>query len=345
MPVYNGAAFLAEAVESILGQSAGDFELLVVDDGSTDRTVEILRGYADPRLQLVQSSTNQGIVTSLNRGLDRVGEGCRYVVRMDADDVSLPDRLEKQVRFMDDHPDVGVCGGGVEGLTESGHAAPGGSAGDVRRPPSAHEDIVCGQIFGPGFAHPTVILRAELIRRGLRYDVGFRYAQDYELWTRCAQVTRLAAISDVVLRYRAHLTSISHRHHQAQEGCAARVRERQLRALGVEPTAVEGALHASLALGWYQPERWYLDAVRRWLERLAAANRQSRCLPRDRFERMLGKRLLDVARFAADHGVWSGRRVLGSPLIRGLGLAPVERLRMGVRGARAELRALYRQFS
>jgi glycosyltransferase involved in cell wall biosynthesis len=344
MPVYNGERFLGEAIESILRQTTGDLELLIVDDGSTDRSVEIARAYDDPRIRLVRNPGNQGIVASLNRGLDLVQaqdrDAGRYVARMDADDVSLPDRLEKQVRFMDDHLDVGVCGGGVVGIDALGHAELA-----ARSTPITHEDIVCGQIFGAGLAHPTVMLRADLVRRGLRYDASYRYAQDYDLWTRCARVTKLAAIPQAVLRYRAHLSSVSHGHQKEQEACAARIRGRQLGALGVEPTLTESALHASLARGWYQPRRWYLDAARRWLERLATANRRSRYFPEAPFERLLGTRLWDVARHAADQGIWSGRRVLTSPLIRGLDLGSVERLCLGMRGARAELRALHRQFA
>src|SRR5271170_5563678 len=112
MPVHNGERYLAEAIESVLGQSAGDLELLIVDDGSTDRSAEICRDYRDPRIRLVQNPTHLGIVASLNRGLDLAAGA--YVARMDSDDISLPERLEKQIRLLDENPEVGVCGAGIQ---------------------------------------------------------------------------------------------------------------------------------------------------------------------------------------------------------------------------------------
>src|SRR3990172_2066353 len=106
MPVYNGEPYLASAVESILGQSFADFEFLIIDDGSTDRSCEIVRGYADPRIRLLRNSSNRGVIATLNRGLEEAhGE---YLARMDADDISLPDRLAQPGAVLDAHPEVGV---------------------------------------------------------------------------------------------------------------------------------------------------------------------------------------------------------------------------------------------
>jgi glycosyltransferase involved in cell wall biosynthesis len=298
MPVYNGALFVGEAVESILGQTAGDLELLVVDDGSTDRTAEIVRGYRDPRIRLVESPANQGIVAALNRGLD-LAQG-KYVVRMDADDVSLPDRVEKQVRYMDQHPEVGVCGGSVQVFDAKGEEPV-----PVLRE-RRHEALACRLVFETVLAHPTVILRGELVRGGLRYDAGYPHAEDYELWSRAARLTRLAVLPELVLRYRAHPGTVSSLNHRAQRRSTQRIRLREVRALGIEPTFEEAQLHASLARWKLELGPAYVDAVRRWLEALAAANRRSRRLPEEAFERMLHHRLARVVRNAAEHGRGSG---------------------------------------
>jgi len=133
MGCYNSEKSVGEAVDSILAQTFRDFEFIVVDDGSTDRTPEILAAYTDPRLVRVMLPSNQGLAIALNRGL-AVAQG-EYVARMDADDVSVPERLAKQVAHMDAHPEIGVLGGFVQRLDELGR-----TKGKVD-PPTAHAEI------------------------------------------------------------------------------------------------------------------------------------------------------------------------------------------------------------
>ena len=112
MPVFNGSKYLKEAVESILRQNYGDFELLIINDGSTDDSVQIVSSYDDPRIRLVHNDTNTGLVATLNKGLE-ISRG-RFVARLDCDDVCLPRRLEKQVELMVNQPRVAICGTGIE---------------------------------------------------------------------------------------------------------------------------------------------------------------------------------------------------------------------------------------
>lgn len=293
MPVYNAAAFVREAIDSILGQTLGDFELLVVDDGSTDGSADILRSYDDPRIRVARSPTNEGVTAALNRGLD-LAEG-RYVLRMDADDVSLPDRLENQVRYMEEHPEVGVCGGSIHGFNATREfEAPIPRA-------QTHEPMVCTLPFGTVLLHPTVIFRGELFRDGLRYDPDYPHAEDYELWCRAARVTRLAVLPAIVLRYRMHGRSISSRFHRAQLETTQRIRLREVRAIGVEPTPEDAVLHHALS-GAKLPPGQTLDDARRWFDALAAANHRSRYLPVEAFDRALASRLARLTRETAAAG-------------------------------------------
>src|ERR1051325_6328838 len=174
MAVYNGEKYLREAVDSILGQTFGDFEFIIVDDGSTDRTREILDSYGDERIRVVRNPSNLGLISSLNRGV----EHCRgeYVARMDCDDRSLPERLSKQVAFMDSHADVAAGGTWVTHMDAEGRVigpthTPVGArmARDFWRPPP--------------LIHPTAIMRRAHIER-LRYDADALKAEDYDLWLR-----------------------------------------------------------------------------------------------------------------------------------------------------------------
>lgn len=202
MPVYNGERFLAEAIESILGQTFADFEFVIVDDGSTDTSPAILADYAsrDPRIRVV-TQANAGIVAALNRGLAE----CRtaLVARMDADDVSLPTRLERQVAFLATRPMVAVVGTAVQRISETGAAGP-----EVRHP-AAWQAIARGLRHGNCLAHPSVMMRRDAVMEVGGYREFLRHAEDYDLWTRVAERQELANLPDCLLRYRVHGGQVS----------------------------------------------------------------------------------------------------------------------------------------
>ena len=182
MPVYNGESYLREAIESILNQTFPDYEFLVVNDGSTDSSPEIVKEYAveDARIRLIDNRLEKGIVGALNTGLNEAKGD--YVARMDADDISLPHRLAEQVRFMDDHPEVGVCGTWMSTIEDGGSRL-------WFSFPADHERIKIGLLFYTPLAHPTVMIRRAYFEKyGLRYEECFEHAEDYELWTRCVDL-------------------------------------------------------------------------------------------------------------------------------------------------------------
>ncbi len=202
MPVYNGARFLPEAIDSILGQTFADFEFMIVDDGSTDATPAILADYAsrNPQIRVLRQA-NAGIVAALNRGLAE----CRapLVARMDADDVSLPTRLERQVAFLAGHPTVAVVGTAFQFISETGSAGP-----DVRHP-LGHAAITRGLRHENCLAHPTVMMRRDIILAIGGYREFLRHAEDYDVWTRVAERQELANLPERLLRYRVHGGQVS----------------------------------------------------------------------------------------------------------------------------------------
>jgi hypothetical protein len=188
MPVRNGERFLAEAVESVLAQTVSDLELVVVDDGSTDSTPQLLAGIADARVRVLTQAPG-GLAAAINAGC---AEACAPVIaRMDADDVSLPDRLERQLAYLDRHPDVALLGGGIVLVDEAGR--------EFDREPAS---------FAPNLSernelvHGTVCMRTEAFRAlgGYRLD----QAEDYDLWLRFEERFGIAAVADPVIRYRFH---------------------------------------------------------------------------------------------------------------------------------------------
>lgn len=195
MAAYNDRAYLAESIDSVRQQTFADFEFLIVDDGSTDGSAEYLSSLRDPRIVVIRNTRNSGLTASLNRGL-AAARG-RYIARMDADDVCLPVRLERQFDFMEAHPNVGILGTSRLLIDAAGNPIAVAHAG------ATDLAIRWKCLLGNPFGHPTVMLRAAaLASHGLRYDETFRTAQDYELWTRLLPVTRAANLTEPLLRYR-----------------------------------------------------------------------------------------------------------------------------------------------
>ena len=203
MPVYNAAPYLARAVESVLAQSFGDFEFLIHDDGSTDDSLKILRDYAakDARM-IVTTGANEGLAATLNRVIGTAR--APLLARMDADDICLPDRFEKQVAYLDANPDCAVLGGCETTIDAAGYRI-----ADVRVP-RTHEEIDANNLRGvTSIRHPTVMMRRDAVRHCGGYDPELVPSEDLDLWLRVAETGRLANLPDIVLEYRIHGDSIS----------------------------------------------------------------------------------------------------------------------------------------
>lgn len=248
MSVYNMAAYIEEAICSILTQTYSDFELLIIDDGSTDGTLDIIRKFDDTRIKVIAHSVNLGLITSLNQGIECcTGE---YIARMDGDDIALRHRFERQVEFMDTHPDYGVCGSQVYML----------GLDRVTTKPINHEEIRCWQLFHCTIVHPTVMIRRSvLMNHGIRYQ-DYPHAEDYEIWNRLAAVTHLFNLPEVLLMYRQHPDQISNIHPQVQLVQSERIRRDQLRLLGIDPTAEEYQIHLDFChfrIRVHEPAHYY----------------------------------------------------------------------------------------
>lgn len=196
MPVYNGARYLREAIESILNQTYSDFEFIIVNDGSTDESEKIIQSYEDDRIIYVKNDTNQKICVTLNKGLDLArGE---YIARMDCDDISMPTRFERQKFFLDKHPSIGIIGSDIivfgDGVEEQYFAF-------------EHDKYKCkaSLLFNVSFAHSVVMMRRIIIERyKLRYKEAYKGVEDFELWWRMAQYCEMTNLPEPLLRYRKH---------------------------------------------------------------------------------------------------------------------------------------------
>lgn len=197
MPVYNGASYIEDALCSILGQSFGDFELIIVDDGSTDDTLDIIQDYSDKRIIL--KHCQHDYIETLNYGIS-IAKG-NYIVRMDADDKMYPDRLSEQYLFMEKHREIDVCGSWAKAF---------GLSDDLLVTPENNIDIQAELLLHNALIHPSVIIRREAMDEFLKrknihalYDKKYHYAEDYKLWIDFAlSGFRLANIPKNLLLYR-----------------------------------------------------------------------------------------------------------------------------------------------
>lgn len=233
MPCYNAAPWLETAIASILGQTHREFELLAIDDGSTDATPGILARAAahDPRVRVLGGRSNAGIVAALNSGLEQARGD--YIARMDADDIALPRRFERQLAFLET-TGVHLCG---SWFMEFGHGMPRG----VRW---SHDETALrtAMLFQNNICHPTVMAKRAVFEK-LRYREDYRLAEDYDLYARAYQDFHLANVPEILLRYRRHRAQATHARRDAMEEVTRRIRIEVLRAQGYAPSAEEQRLH------------------------------------------------------------------------------------------------------
>ncbi len=201
MGVYNGDRYLREAIDSILQQTFTDFEFIVINDGSSDNTHSILDSYKDQKIVKIINDKNIGLTKSLNRGIE-VSRGV-YIARMDVDDISLPERLERQVKYLDANPEVGLLASSFVYMDEAGNEK------IISKPPTDKAKLKELMLQENQFCHGVVMLRRSCIERVGSYRPEFRYTQDYDLWLRILEYYDIASLSDVLYKYRVTFNNIS----------------------------------------------------------------------------------------------------------------------------------------
>jgi glycosyltransferase involved in cell wall biosynthesis len=194
LPVYNASEYLSEAIESILNQSFQNFELLIINDGSTDKSKEIINSFSDTRIKYIDNNGNKGLIYTLNRGIEE-SKGT-YIARMDADDISLSNRFVMQFDYMEQHPQVGACGTYAQYI---------GDRQGFWKYPIDDTDIRCRLMWGSSIIHPTAFIRTSILKtHHIKFSEDYIAAEDYKIWVDISRVAQLHNIPDVLLKYRTH---------------------------------------------------------------------------------------------------------------------------------------------
>jgi glycosyltransferase involved in cell wall biosynthesis len=208
MSVYNGGRFSAEAIDSILRQTFADFELIIIDDASTDDTAAILASYGDPRIRRIKNTENLGLTRSLNLGIS-LAKGF-YIARHDADDISEPDRLRQQVAFLRSHTGVGLVGTNYHIIDTRGQVL------ETVRLPATDRELRARIVQGNIFCHGSVMFRRDVLDVVGGYHEGFPVTQDYDLWLRLAEHSEIANLNAVLYHFRFASGTISRKKRGAQ---------------------------------------------------------------------------------------------------------------------------------
>jgi len=277
MPVFNGEIYIREAIESVLAQTFGDFILLVVNDGSTDSSMSIVRSYQDSRIRIIENDGNQGLVKSLNRAVALIGT--EYIARMDCDDIWSSEKLSRQVGILDRMPDVGICGTCMQCTGAKNH---------IQMFPESHEQIKVGMLFHCMICHPSVMFRSSFLKSsGLKYDGEFFPAEDYRMWTEAVMRTKLYNIQEVLIKYRVHSSQVSTVMRTKQELMVKKIRESQLLALYPDCPAEDSSFHINrfASLDIFSEDD--IRSFRRWAKILFQKNRESRYIAPDVLEHEL----------------------------------------------------------
>jgi glycosyltransferase involved in cell wall biosynthesis len=276
MPVYHGSKFLDEAIESILNQTFTDFEFLIIDDESKDNSLDIIRSYDDERVRLVENKKNLGQASSLNKGI-KLACG-KYIARMDQDDISIPFRLQKQVEFMENNLQVGVCGTWLEYI---GHK-------DGVLCLETEDDLIKIKLLtNQNLAHPTVMIRKSILDDyNLMYDGNYSPAEDYDLWDRMFEYCDFANLPEPLVKYRLHEDQGSELNAKRQFDNAHEIRRRMIQRMGLRMNPNDLNIHNKIFCG-YKHFQITISEAFNYLSRLNKTNHRNNIYNQVAFDKFI----------------------------------------------------------
>lgn len=315
IPFYNRASYLGQAIESVLHQTFTDFELLAIDDGSSDDSAAVVSSFADPRIRMLRNKTNLGIPATRNRGA-REARG-EYLAFLDSDDVALPERLAQQLAFLETHPRHAAVGAWMEWIGESG-----ARTGKIKRKPCTSNQIRAERLFRSGLENSTAMARTQVLRE-YRHREDMALGSDYDLWARVAADHELAALPQVLVYRREHRQRTSETKLETTKHLRLEIFAWQLRALNVSFTQKDLERHYLLRRmhkEGFSPDNEYVDWAEHWLLELQAANARSGLYPEPAFCAVLGGFWLKTC-WNTQGSIQILKRIWTSPLRRAARLA------------------------
>lgn len=320
MPAFNAEQYVGEAIESILCQTLSDFEFIIIDDGSTDNTEKVLTEYEtrDTRIQVLRQR-NSGVAASMNLGCS-LTKG-KYIARMDADDLSHPRRLSRQVEFLEKHPDIGLCGTWMHSFQ--------GTEKTLNRYPS-DPDIAKSMLpFQlPVDGGSIMLARQTYLQSGVVNNPDVGATDDYLFVVECSKYFRFASVPEPLYFYRIHPAQVTRREGDRQNKFARQIRLMQLEELGLKPTKAELDIHEAISEWRLAGDKDVIQAAEDWLMKLKRANALQAQYPEAAFSQVLGSYWLGLCMRHARLGFWTYQRFSESHLTQGAQVGLGQRLKL-----------------
>ncbi|MFA6554492.1 MAG: glycosyltransferase [Candidatus Paceibacterota bacterium] len=308
LPVHNGEQYVGQAIQSILDQTYKNFELLILISATTNKeSLDVINSFNDNRIRLIFRTADDNLPKALNLGIKEAkGE---YIARMDADDISLPKRLEKQVEFMNSHPEVGLCGSWCKSF--------GYGKSTVNKVYTNPEDIRASLLFNTSLIHPSVMIKKSLFDKFcLSYNENLNHGEDYDLWSRCTNFFHVANIDKVLLKYRIHDKSTSQIFKKETSDVATNIRLRLLNKIDLKPSEEEIRLHNSILPKEYQTIKSFIEKEDIWLSKIISQNIKSNIYNSDSLNKIVYKRWRTICGFNTTQGLKTWKAFKTSPLYK-----------------------------
>jgi glycosyltransferase involved in cell wall biosynthesis len=278
MPVYNGEKYLREAMGSILDQTFKDFEFLIINDGSTDSSESIILSYSDKRIRYIKNESNLKLIKTLNKGI-KLCNG-KYIIRMDADDISHPERIKKQVDFMESHPDIGICGSWFESF--------GGIQNKTVKYKETHDEIMTKMLYQCHFCHPSIIIRNEIFDDlKMLFDEDYAHAEDYDFYIKASKKWKFHNIQEPLLKYRIHDDSVSKKYKSTQIQNSLKIKQRLFEDFNTKSSEIELEAFEALNHHNYNNINIGIEKIQDLLESLLLGNRIQNLVSQTYFENYL----------------------------------------------------------
>lgn len=313
LPVYNARKTVLRSLKSLLRQDYTDFEICIVNDGSTDDTLEVLSRFSDPRIKIHDLPENLGLVGALNAGIEKID--AKYILRLDADDVCHEERVGRQVRFMEENPELSLSGTWCHLIDRNQDKL-------LQKVPTGNDDLKARLYFNNPFVHPSMIFKRSVLEK-YKYNAEYRHCEDYALWVELSmdEDISFANIPEaLVYKFENRGDNISHMYFEDQLRFCSILRRRLLQHLGVVFSAEEMELHDAISINAFPDQglEIVLQRVEDWLLRLQKANNNSRRVAADSFDFELAQRLIPVYKHALKLGVCGPDKLQSSRLISSL---------------------------
>lgn len=323
IPVYHADEYVREAIDSVLNQTFEDFECIIICDDPSEKTREILNSFeiSDKRITVIFQEKypgTGGLVSALNLGIS-LAKG-KYIGRMDADDISLPERLQIQVEFMENHSDIGVCGTWMIGI---------GEETGLLTYPLDNNQIKSELFFSCPIPHPTVLIRKSVLFSSIKleYKEDYRCAEDYGLWMEGMDSIKFSNINKFLLKYRTHPDTIGKREKLCQQKTTNKIRLLLVKKLEIDPSADEFELHCRICDHKFSTNPDLLISANLWLSKIYLANNIERIFPTEEFSRTLGRKWYEWCINSTGNGMRVWDQFWGSPLANKSNLNNIQKLK------------------